>query len=38
MLKFKIRCTWFETNYSSNTCQSNENVVVVVRVFMKKKE
>lgn len=30
MLKFKIRCMWFENNYTIDTCKSNENVIVGV--------
>jgi hypothetical protein len=29
MYKLKIKCTRFESNYSNNTCQSNENVAAV---------
>jgi hypothetical protein len=31
MLKFRIRCTWFENNYNNNTCQSIENVAAVMQ-------
>jgi hypothetical protein len=38
MLKLMIRCTWFESNYSRNGCQSSENVAAVVQVLRKKKD
>jgi hypothetical protein len=38
MLKFMIRCTWFESNYSRNGCQRSENVAAVVQVLRKKKD
>lgn len=34
MLKLMIRCTWFENNYSSNTCQSGENVAIHIHGFI----
>jgi hypothetical protein len=38
MLKLMIRCTWFESNYNSITCQNSENVTIVVQVFRKKEK
>jgi hypothetical protein len=36
MLKLKIKCTWFESNYSNYTCHSRENVASVVQALRKK--
>jgi hypothetical protein len=36
MLKFKIKCTWLENNYNSNTCHSIENVAGVVQALRTK--
>jgi hypothetical protein len=32
-----IKCTWFESNYN-NTCQSSENVIIVMQVLKKKRK
>jgi hypothetical protein len=36
MLKLRIKCRWFESNYSNNTCKSRENVAAVVQALREK--